>query len=56
MVLSISADGAVQIAVGSQAQGLVVDVEHPTLGTIRLPGPPLLDQDAEAIRAWVQTP
>ncbi len=58
------------------SQGLLVDVEHPTLGTISLPGPPLrfftptpdgeiettpkahrspplLDQDAEAIRAWL---
>jgi crotonobetainyl-CoA:carnitine CoA-transferase CaiB-like acyl-CoA transferase len=25
----------------TESQGLVVDVDHPTLGTIRLPGPPL---------------
>lgn len=59
------------------SQGLVVDVEHPTLGKVSLPGPPLrfftphedgeiettptrhrpplLDQDAEAVRAWLET-
>ena len=55
------------------SQGLLVDVEHPTLGDITLPGPPLrffdaagdevtrkdhtapplLDQHADEIRAWV---
>src|SRR6476660_7845353 len=55
------------------SQGLLVDVEHPTLGGITLPGPPLrffdaegtevtrrdhvapplLDQHADEIRAWV---
>ena len=25
----------------TRSQGLLVDVEHPTLGTVRLPGPPL---------------
>jgi crotonobetainyl-CoA:carnitine CoA-transferase CaiB-like acyl-CoA transferase len=33
----------------TRSQGLVVDVEHPTLGTISLPGPPLrLDENAHA--------
>ncbi len=50
------------------AQGLVVEVDHPTLGRIRLPGPPLrtprgparhrppprLDEHGAAIRAWLQ--
>jgi crotonobetainyl-CoA:carnitine CoA-transferase CaiB-like acyl-CoA transferase len=55
------------------SQGLLVDVEHPTLGHLTLPGPPLrffdaggteitrsdhvapplLDQHADEIRAWV---
>ncbi len=55
------------------SQGLLVDVEHRTLGSVTLPGPPLrffdadgaevtrrdhvapplLDQDADAIRAWL---
>ena len=55
------------------SQGLLVDVEHPTLGALTLPGPPLrffdaegsevtrrnhvapplLDQHADEIRAWV---
>ena len=55
------------------SQGLLVDVEHPTLGGLTLPGPPLrffdasgdevtrkdhlapplLDQHADEIRAWV---
>jgi len=60
----------------TRSQGLVVDVEHPTLGTVSLPGPPLrfftpgedgevettrtehrppplLDGDADAVRAWL---
>ncbi|MFZ5870334.1 MAG: CaiB/BaiF CoA transferase family protein [Actinomycetota bacterium] len=59
------------------SQGLLVDVEHPTLGRVSLPGPPLrffepadgvetettprdhrppplLDGDAETIRAWLE--
>ena len=59
------------------SQGLMIGVEHPTLGDISLPGPPLrfftqaedgevettrtehrppplLDQDAEAVRAWLE--
>ena len=60
----------------TRSQGLLVDVEHPTLGQISLPGPPLrffdgagaeqtrtahtsppqLNQDADAIRAWLQEP
>ncbi len=56
------------------SQGLLVDVEHPQLGTVRLPGPPLrffdpdgsevtrrdhvapplLDQHAEDLRAWLE--
>ena len=62
----------------TRSQGLLVDVEHPTLGTISLPGPPLrffdlgpdagrettrsehrapplLDADADAVRAWLDT-
>jgi crotonobetainyl-CoA:carnitine CoA-transferase CaiB-like acyl-CoA transferase len=62
----------------TRSQGLVVDVEHPTLGKVSLPGPPLrffaptedgevettpaghrppplLDQDAGAVRAWLET-
>jgi crotonobetainyl-CoA:carnitine CoA-transferase CaiB-like acyl-CoA transferase len=55
------------------SQGLLLDVEHPTLGRVRLPGPPLrffaadgtevsrgdhaapplLDEDADDIRAWL---
>lgn len=50
------------------SQGLLLDVEHATLGTVRLPGPPLridgvdatphlapptLDQHGAAIRAWL---
>jgi crotonobetainyl-CoA:carnitine CoA-transferase CaiB-like acyl-CoA transferase len=31
----------------THSQGLVVDVEHPTLGTVTLPGPPLRFFDAE---------
>ena len=60
------------------SQGLVVEVEHPTLGPIALPGPPLrfftptgagevettrtrhdppplLDEDADAVRTWLTT-
>jgi len=51
------------------AQGLVVTVDHPTLGPIRLPGPPLrlprrrtrhrppprLDEHGAAIRRWLGT-
>lgn len=60
----------------TRSQGLLVDVEHPTLGQVSLPGPPLrffddagaettrtahtspplLNQDEEAIRAWLQEP
>ena len=58
------------------SQGLLVDVEHPQLGTLTLPGPPLrffdpdgsevtrrdhgapplLDQHADDLRAWLETP
>ncbi|QZY28442.1 CaiB/BaiF CoA transferase family protein [Nocardioides coralli] len=58
------------------SQGLLVDVEHPTLGTLSLPGPPLrffdpdgtevtrrdhaapplLDQHADDLRAWLEAP
>ena len=59
-----------------RSQGLLIDVEHPLLGTIDLPGPPLrffdtasgrettrrthsapplLDGDAESIRAWLDS-
>ncbi|MDP2773518.1 MAG: CoA transferase [Nocardioides sp.] len=58
----------------AQSQGLLVDVEHATLGRLSLPGPPLrffdsegaevtrrdhaappvLDQHAESIRAWLE--
>ncbi len=58
------------------SQGLLVDVEHPQLGTLTLPGPPLrffdtdgvevtrrdhgapplLDQNADDLRAWVEAP
>jgi formyl-CoA transferase len=60
----------------TRSQGLLVDVDHPTLGRVSLPGPPLrffapsadgeqettrtahrtpplLDGDAEAVRAWL---
>ena len=52
----------------TRSQGLLIDVDHPTLGTIALPGPPLryddgdpfehqapptLDQHGAAIRAWL---
>jgi len=52
----------------ARSQGLLIDVEHPTLGAIQLPGPPLryddggrtthdapptLDQHGDAIRAWL---
>ncbi|MFC6005900.1 CaiB/BaiF CoA transferase family protein [Angustibacter luteus] len=57
----------------TRSQGLLVDVEHPTLGALTLPGPPLrffaadgeettkrqhaapplLDADAESVRAWL---
>ncbi|MDF9717822.1 CoA transferase [Nocardioides sp. ChNu-99] len=60
----------------TRSQGLLVDVEHPTLGRLSLPGPPLrffdaagaevtrtdhqapplLDADAEALRAWLDAP
>jgi crotonobetainyl-CoA:carnitine CoA-transferase CaiB-like acyl-CoA transferase len=51
-----------------RSQGLIVETEHPTLGSIRTPGPPLrfdrsdardhtapptLGEHAEAIRAWL---
>jgi crotonobetainyl-CoA:carnitine CoA-transferase CaiB-like acyl-CoA transferase len=56
------------------SQGLLLDVEHPTLGRVQLPGPPLrffdadgtevsrgdhaapplLDEDADDIRAWLE--
>lgn len=62
----------------TRSQGLLVDVEHPTLGRVSLPGPPLrffapgpdgetettrtdhrppplLDGDADAVRAWVES-
>ncbi|MFI7614767.1 CaiB/BaiF CoA transferase family protein [Nonomuraea terrae] len=53
----------------TRSQGLVVTVEHPVLGPIELPGPPLrfdgldgvrhtappvLDQDGEAVLAWLE--
>ncbi|WP_200823888.1 CaiB/BaiF CoA transferase family protein [Nonomuraea solani] len=53
----------------TRSQGLVVEVEHPVLGTIELPGPPLrfdgpaeirhtappaLGQDGDAVRAWLE--
>ncbi|UBU10603.1 CaiB/BaiF CoA transferase family protein [Nonomuraea gerenzanensis] len=53
----------------TRSQGLVVEVEHPVLGTIELPGPPLrfdgltgvehtappaLGQDGEAVLAWLE--
>ncbi len=58
--------GSAQVA----SQGLVVAVDHPTLGPIRLPGPPLrwprrrsphrppprLDEHGAAIRAWLMSP
>ena len=31
----------------TRSQGLLVDVEHPTLGTVKLPGPPLRFFDAD---------
>jgi crotonobetainyl-CoA:carnitine CoA-transferase CaiB-like acyl-CoA transferase len=52
----------------TRSQGLLIDVEHPVLGRIKLPGPPLrfdgaeamshrappaLDQDSASIRAWL---
>jgi crotonobetainyl-CoA:carnitine CoA-transferase CaiB-like acyl-CoA transferase len=52
----------------TRSQGLLIDVEHPVLGRIQLPGPPLrfdgaeamahrappaLDQDSASIRAWL---
>ncbi|MBB3726517.1 CaiB/BaiF CoA transferase family protein [Nonomuraea dietziae] len=52
----------------TRSQGLVVEVEHPVLGTIELPGPPLrfdgaprarhtappaLGQDGEAVLSWL---
>jgi formyl-CoA transferase len=52
----------------TRSQGLVVDVEHPTVGRIRLPGPPLrfdaaepvthrppprLGEHDEAVRSWL---
>jgi crotonobetainyl-CoA:carnitine CoA-transferase CaiB-like acyl-CoA transferase len=51
----------------TRSQHLVVEVDHPTLGVIRLPGPavrfddqpgphsppPLLDEDGSAIRTWL---
>lgn len=52
----------------TRSQGLLIDVDHPALGTISLPGPPLrfddaqpvahtapptLDQHGGAIRAWL---
>jgi len=33
----------------TRSQGLLIDVEHATLGTITLPGPPLRFFDAEGI-------
>jgi len=54
----------------TRSQGLLIDVEHPALGTIALPGPPLrldegglaehlppptLDQHGDAIRAWLRS-
>ncbi|KAB8192324.1 CoA transferase [Nonomuraea phyllanthi] len=53
----------------TRSQGLVVEVEHPVLGTIELPGPPLrfdgltgvehtappaLGQDGDAVLAWLE--
>ncbi|MEV0613141.1 CoA transferase [Nonomuraea sp. NPDC050404] len=53
----------------TRSQGLVVEVEHPVLGKIELPGPPLrfdglegvehtappaLGQDGDAVRAWLE--
>jgi crotonobetainyl-CoA:carnitine CoA-transferase CaiB-like acyl-CoA transferase len=55
----------------TRSQGLLIDVEHATLGSITLPGPPLryddggradhqapptLDQHGAAIRAWLAAP
>jgi crotonobetainyl-CoA:carnitine CoA-transferase CaiB-like acyl-CoA transferase len=52
----------------TRSQGLLIETEHPTLGTIRLPGPPLrfdgapaaqhappptLGQHNDAVRAWL---
>jgi crotonobetainyl-CoA:carnitine CoA-transferase CaiB-like acyl-CoA transferase len=52
----------------TRSQGLLIDVDHPVLGRIQLPGPPLrfdgaeamthrappaLDQDGASIRAWL---
>jgi crotonobetainyl-CoA:carnitine CoA-transferase CaiB-like acyl-CoA transferase len=52
-----------------RSQGLIAETEHPTLGTIRTPGPPLrfdrsgsrehaapptLGEHSEAIRAWLE--
>jgi len=53
----------------TRSQGLVVEVEHPVLGRIELPGPPVrfdgaepvehlappaLDQDGDAVRDWLR--
>ncbi|MEV4090543.1 CoA transferase, partial [Nonomuraea fuscirosea] len=53
----------------TRSQGLLVEVEHPVLGTIELPGPPLrfdgltgvehtappmLGQDGDAVLAWLE--
>ncbi|MGC0142033.1 CoA transferase [Pseudactinotalea sp. Z1732] len=34
----------------TRSQGLLIDVEHPDLGTVQLPGPPLRWFDAEGER------
>ena len=42
----------------TRSQGLVVSVEHPTLGTLELPGPPLrfFDADGTEVTRTAHTP